>query len=328
MVFKTLMMFTLYFTPFVLLLSGISTNPLIVIGLYFVMGLGLAGIGLSVMHDACHHAYSRKKWVNDLLSYSLNMLGASSFNWKVQHNVLHHTFTNVHEVDEDIASRGILRLTPEAPGKKIHRYQYIYAWFLYGLMTLVWVFIKDFDRLQRYRKNGLIRQVKGSYTKELAILILTKVFYVSYIFGLPLLLTDIPWYWLLTGFLLMHYVAGFILAIIFQPAHVTTETSFPMPDDEGKLENVFAVHQILTTANFARESRLFSWYVGGLNYQVEHHLFPTICHIHYRKLSRIVEETAKEFGYPYHSVPTFKDALVQHGRHLKAMGRPETFPAV
>jgi linoleoyl-CoA desaturase len=321
MKFKTVVMFSLYFSPFIMILAGVTTHPLGVLGLYLLMGIGLAGIGLSVMHDACHQAYSSKKWVNELLAYSLNMLGASSFNWKVQHNVLHHTFTNVHEVDEDIASRGVLRLTPDAPVKKIHKYQHWYAWFLYGLMTFVWVFFKDYGRLMRYRKNGLIQQVKGSFAKEFTILLVTKFVYLSYIFGLPFLLTDLPWYLILGGFMVMHYIAGFILAIIFQPAHVTTDTSYVLPDEEGKLDHVFAVHQMLTTANFAPKSHLFSWYVGGLNFQVEHHLFPTICHIHYKKISKIVEDTAKEFGLPYHTTPTFWEALVQHGQHLKSLGQ-------
>jgi linoleoyl-CoA desaturase len=318
---KTLFMFSLYFAPFIVFLSGGASHLLIAILLWVLMGIGLAGIGLSVMHDACHQSYSRKKWKNDLLAYSLNMLGASSFNWRLQHNVLHHTFTNVHEVDEDIDSRGILRLSPESPLKGYHRFQHIYAWILYGLMTFVWVFVKDFIRLKRYVRNGLVDQVKANSKREWAILIITKVVYLSYILALPLLITDYPWYYTILGFASMHYVAGLALAAIFQPAHVTPETDFPNAHQTGLIENSFAAHQLSTTKNFAMNSRAFSWFVGGLNYQVEHHLFPHICHVHYRKISPIVAETAREFNLPYYSDPTFIGALRSHTNHLKRMGR-------
>src|SRR6185436_10638424 len=135
MVVKSIFMFALYFGPYALILSGAVTSAAWLIVLAVAMSLGLAGIGLSVMHDANHGAYSKRKWLNTVIGYSLNLVGANSFNWKLQHNVLHHSYTNVHDEDEDISPRGALRLTPHSKWKKIHRYQFIYAWLLYGLMT-------------------------------------------------------------------------------------------------------------------------------------------------------------------------------------------------
>jgi linoleoyl-CoA desaturase len=284
------------------------------------MSLGLAGIGLSVMHDANHGAYSNKKWVNTLMGYSLNLVGANAFNWKMQHNVLHHSFTNVHEEDEDISPRGVLRLTPHSAWKRIHRYQFIYAWFLYGLMTLVWLGIKDFVRIIRYHKNGLAKKNNANILKEWIILIGSKLIYIGYIFFVPLFFTTLPWWLIIVGIVVMHYIAGFILAIIFQPAHVIEGTEFPLPDEHNTLENNWAVHQLHTTTNFGNKSRWFSWYVGGLNYQIEHHLFPNICHVHYRKIAGIVKETALEFGLPYKSASTFAGALLSHARLLKQLG--------
>jgi len=325
MAIKTVCMFAAYFVPYILIVSGAITNvPGLLITLV-VMSLGLAGIGLSVMHDANHGAYSDKRWINTLVGYSINLIGANAFNWKMQHNVLHHTYTNVHEEDEDISPRGVLRLTPHSAWKRFHRYQFIYAWFLYGLMTLVWLFCNDFVRMVRYDKNGMAKRQNANIALEWVILIASKLVYIGYIFVIPVIFTALTWWEVALGVVLMHYIAGFILAIIFQPAHVIEGTAFPIPDESLTLENNWAVHQLLTTTNFGNGSRWFSWYIGGLNFQIEHHLFPNICHVHYRKISGIVQETAREFGLPYKSTRTFLQALIKHGRLLKQLGtRPVT----
>lgn len=321
MAFKSIFMFALYFGPYALMLTGIITNPWLLLLPVVLMGLGLAGIGLSVMHDANHGAYSDKPWVNTLMGYSLNLVGANAFNWKIQHNVLHHTYTNVHDHDEDISPRGVLRMTPHSDWKKMHKFQFIYAWFLYGLMTIVWLFVKDFVRIVRYHKDGMAKKQKANITREWLILIGTKLLYVGYIFVIPVLFTPLLWWQVLIGIFVMHYLAGFILAIIFQPAHVIDGTEFPVPDEGNALENNWAIHQLHTTTNFGNESRWFSWYVGGLNFQIEHHLFPNICHVHYRKISSIVRDTAREFGLPYKSSRTFAGALYGHAKLLKALGK-------
>ncbi|MGF1635978.1 MAG: fatty acid desaturase family protein [Cyclobacteriaceae bacterium] len=322
MVLKTVVMFSLYLIPYFLIITNTITNPISLLGLVFIMGIGIAGIGLSVMHDANHGAYSSKSWINDAIGYSLNFVGASAFNWKMQHNVLHHSFTNIHEEDEDISPRGVLRLSPHSDWKPMHRFQHIYAWFLYGLMTIVWVLVKDFVRIIRYDKSGLAKKHNANIFGEWTILILTKVIYIGYLVIVPLMLTSLVWWQILIGILLMHYIAGFILAIIFQPAHVVEGTEYPLPDENRSLENNWAVHQLMTTTNFANKNKILSWYVGGLNYQIEHHLFPNICHVHYEKISKIVKETTEEFGLPYKNISTFREALASHKRLLKELGNP------
>jgi linoleoyl-CoA desaturase len=321
MVIKTIAMFSIYLIPYFILISGTVTNIWAMLGLCFVMGLGVAGIGLSVMHDANHGAYSTKPWVNNLLGLSLNLVGGHAMNWKIQHNVLHHTYTNVHDVDEDISPRGIIRMAPESEWKPMHKYQHWYAWFFYGLMTLVWVVSKDFVRIIKYQKEGLIKKQRTSAAKEWLIMLTTKVIYFGYIFAIPMWLLPVSFGQVLIGFLVMQYVAGFILAMIFQPAHVVEGTEYPMPDAHGNLENSWAIHQLHTTTNFGHRQKLFSWYVGGLNYQVEHHLFPNICHVHYRKLAGIVEQTAKEFNLPYKKKETFFEAVAAHAVQLKILSR-------
>lgn len=326
MIVKTIFMFTLYFGPYALILSGLITTGWMVLLMVLLMGFGLAGIGLSVMHDANHGAYSDKSWINTMIGYSLNLIGANAFNWKIQHNVLHHTYTNVHDHDEDISSRGVLRLTPHSDWKPVHKYQFIYAWFLYGMMTLVWLGIKDFVRIIRYDKSGLAKKQKANIVHEWVILLVSKAVYISYIFVIPLLLTPLLWWQILIGVFIMHYIAGFMLAIIFQPAHVIDGSEFPLPDENNSLENNWAIHQLLTTTNFGNESKWFSWYVGGLNFQIEHHLFPNVCHVHYRKIAGIVRDTTKEFNLPYKSSRTFVGALYGHAKLLKALGKKPEAP--
>lgn len=329
MVIKTIFMFSLYFIPYFLIISGLFTSLWALFGLCVVMGLGTAGIGLSIMHDANHGSYSTKPWINNLLGLSLNLVGGHAMNWKIQHNVLHHTYTNVYEVDEDISPRGVLRMAPGSQWRPFHRFQHLYAWFFYGLLTFVWIIFKDFGRLIKYQKDGLLKKQKATAASEWVVLIATKIIYVLYIFVVPMTLLHLSFLQVFLGFLTMHYIAGFILAIIFQPAHVIEGTEFPVADKDGNLENNWAIHQMHTTTNFGKKHKIFSWYVGGLNFQVEHHLFPNICHVHYRKIAPIVEQTAKEFGVPYKCKETFFEAVAAHARLMKELGKkPQMSPAL
>lgn len=318
MVFKTIFMFSLYLIPYPFVYM--TGNIWMMLGLYFIMGLGTAGIGLSVMHDANHGAYSSKKWLNRLIGYSLNAIGGNALNWKIQHNVFHHTYTNIVTHDEDIRPRVILRLSPHSPHYGLHKFQHIYAWFLYGLMTISWLLVKDFAQFASYQSTGMLKKHVNPVMGWTG-LILSKIFYYGFIMVLPAIFTPFSIWQTILGFMVMQYVAGFILAIIFQPAHVMDVTEYPVSDDGLTIENNWNIHQMQTTCNFARKSKLFSWLVGGLNYQVEHHLFPNICHVHYKNLSPIVKQTAEEFNVPYHTMDTFTEALVRHGRALKKFGQ-------
>jgi len=322
MYLKTVAMFAIYLVPYTLLytLGDIQWIGLV---LWAIMGVGMAGIGLSVMHDANHGTYSKNPLVNKILGFSMYFLGGNSVNWRIQHNVLHHSFTNIDGVDEDISPVGILRFSPHKPLKSMHKYQHIYAWPLYGLMTIMWILTKDFKQVRRYRDANLMATQGRTYKGVLTEILLSKVFYYMLILVLPLLLSPIAWYIHLLGFVTMHLIGGFILTTVFQPAHVMPDMSFPLPDDKGSIENSFAIHELATTSNFAPNNKLLSWYVGGLNYQIEHHLFPNICHIHYRDLSEIVKKTTEEFNLPYYSQPTFTKALQVHASMLKQLGRQE-----
>ncbi|MBS1647185.1 MAG: acyl-CoA desaturase [Bacteroidetes bacterium] len=322
MVLKTVAMFSLYLVPYFLIILGGFQSELFLWFLAAVMGIGMSGIGLSVMHDANHGSYSKYHWVNVFLSYSICLVGGLPINWQVQHNVLHHTYTNVHNHDGDLDGPSFLRFSPHQPHKKVHRFQFLYAWFFYGFITMAWSTSKDFIQLTQFRKMGLLKTQNKKFGKQLTLLIGTKILYYTYLVIIPMLVLDVAWWKILLGLFTMHYIAGMLLATIFQSAHVIEEASFPLPNEKtGNIENDWAVHQLYTTANFAQKSRLFSWFIGGLNFQVEHHLFPNICHVHYKKIAKIVEETAKEFNFPYYTQPTFVSALWSHSKLLWKLGR-------
>jgi len=295
--------------------------------LWSIMGFGLAGIGLSIMHDANHGAYSKNEKVNTYVGLILNVVGGFAYNWKLQHNVLHHSFTNIDGHDEDIAPGGVLRFSPHAKRHKAHKFQHYYAWFFYSLMTFLWITFKDFKQIRRYNKLGLIDKSKRSFAGWYTNMLAWKVFYYGYTFVIPYFLLDNPWWMYVLLALTMHLIAGLILASIFQPAHVVPDTKFPVPS-EGSVENVWFAHQLETTANFAPTNKVLSWYVGGLNFQVEHHLFPGICHVHYPAISKIVKATAKEYNLPYNSYPTFRRALIEHTRMLKELGNYDVLPSM
>ncbi len=325
MVIKTVFMISLYVVPFVMILTVFDSWFMIML-MWVLTGFGMSGIGLSIMHDANHNAYSRNPAVNRVLGKLLNVIGGSDTNWRIQHNVLHHTYTNVSGMDEDIDAGALLRFSPNQKHRKGHRYQFLYAWFLYSLMTIMWVFSKDYQQYARYRKNGLVKTQKANPKSIISVIIMSKLLYLGTMITLPLVFCSAPWWFTILGFVVMHLVCGLMLSLIFQPAHVVPSSAFPEPAASGNIEADWAVSQLLNTANFAPKSRLFSWYVGGLNYQVEHHLFPNICHVHYHKISHIVRDTAIEYNLPYYSYKTFLDALGGHAKFLYQMGKPD--PAV
>ncbi|MFN0274913.1 MAG: fatty acid desaturase family protein [Chitinophagales bacterium] len=319
MVIKSVFMLGLYLAPFVLICCNIL--PIWATFLCWIaMGFGMSGVGMSVMHDANHGAYAKNNFVNNMLSRTIYLVGGSKFTWRVQHNVLHHTYTNIYGMDEDIHDKPILRLSPHGKLYFIHRFQHLYSWLLYGLATLGWAVNKDFVQLIRYNKNGLTKGSGGNPTVEMIKLILSKALYYAVILLLPALITSYNFGLIILGFLMMHFTAGIILSTIFQLAHVIEDMEHPVPTDNGEIANNWAIHQLQTTANFAKKNRVLSWFVGGLNYQIEHHLFHNICHIHYRKIAPIVKETAYEFGIPYHEKYTFWQALASHIRMLKKIG--------
>lgn len=319
--------YKLYIKTIILLLSAGTIYTVLVfftpslwlsIVLCCLMGINLAGIGFNVMHDGAHGSFSRKTWVNEIMAYSLNVMGGNSFLWKAKHNINHHSFTNIEGMDDDIDIKPFIRVHGDQKKYWYHRFQHIYWVGLYGLTYLLWVFVQDFKKYfsgkisdTKFRKMNL---------KDHFIFWISKVFYLSTFIALPMFMVGVVE--TIVGYLLISFVCGFIIAVVFQLAHIVEEAHFSAPDNESfKIETEWAVHQINTTANFATKNKIVSWFTGGLNFQVEHHLFPRISHIHYPKISELVRETCEKFEVTYLEFPTVLSAVRSHVLHLKQVGR-------
>lgn len=318
MIFKTVFFLSLLVGFYALIISGMFSLTAM---LLMAIGLGMvqAFIGFNICHDAIHGSYSSNRKVNRVLSLIFNLIGANHHVWDVSHNKVHHTYTNIPGHDEDLeVAPGLVRLCPEDPKKPIMKYQQYYAFFLYSLASLSWVLRKDYIKF--FSKEIGHTDNSQHPPVEYFNLFFFKALYYTIFIVLPLVYLDITWWQFLIGFLAMHLAEGLVLGLVFQLAHVVEGPTFPQPGHEGQMDDCWAVHQMNTTANFSRKSFLAKFLCGGLNFQVEHHLFPNICHVHYPQISKIVESTAKEYDIPYYENVTFAGALKSHFRTLKKLG--------
>lgn len=287
------------------------------LALGLVLGTATAGIGFNIMHDGGHQAYSRRHWINRLSALTLDMVGGSSYIWQWKHARFHHTWVNVAGHDSDIDLGVLGRLSPAQPRRPWHRWQHVYLWVLYGVTAIRWHLYGDFRDLI----TGTIGERPFTRPRgwDLAALVIGKLVFFTLAFGLPLLLH--PLGTVLLFYVLVSAVAGVLLALVFQMAHVVEEAAFPLPDASGQqMDTPWAIHQMHTTVDFARDNRVLSWLIGGLNFQVEHHLFPRISHAHYPMVARVVEATCREYDVPYLSHRTFAAGIASHYRLLRRLG--------
>jgi len=286
--------------------------------LCLVWALAIASVGFNVMHDANHGGYSDNPRINKLVSLSAEMLGMSGFRWRTKHNIWHHTYTNIAGFDDDVETFGLMRLTPRAPWKPLHRAQVWYYPVVYSLIGFDFI-LRDFmmaftgksDANHIYPKMKLADQITFWAG---------KLFYFVIMFALPMLV--FPWWQVLVGFMIVMLTVGLVMGVVFQLAHINGDADFPEPvGDPQHIENEWAVHQVETTADFAPHNWLLNFYIGGLNYQIEHHLLPHICHLNYPRIQPIVQATCEEFGIRYTCYPTWREAFACHLRELRSLGR-------
>ncbi|WP_205509374.1 fatty acid desaturase family protein [Longitalea arenae] len=304
-----------------LYLVAISFTMPVVLTIFvgIIAGFLAACIGFNVMHDANHGSYSSRKWVNNTLGLTINALGGNSFIWRHKHNIIHHTYTNVDGIDDDIAKTPFIRMCSSQQWVPMHRLQHLYTPVLYAISSMIWILFQDFEKyFKRKVHNTELQKMKAG---DHLVFWISKLLYLFFYIALPIILTG--WQQWLVFFVSLHAGLGFTLAIVFQLAHVVEETEFvyaPL-QETTIIENEWAIHQLKTTSNFSPNNKLISWFAGGLNYQVEHHLFPRISHIHYPALSKIVQSKCEEFNIPYNSIPSFNRAVQSHFRFIRSLGR-------
>ncbi len=307
--------FAIYFA---VIFSG--ANLLTLALLAILLGIVCAFIGFNICHDAIHGSFSSSKKVNSALSMIFHLVGANPYVWNITHNIVHHTYTNISGHDEDIdIAPGLIRICNEEALHPHQRFQQWYAFPLYGLASLSWVFRKDYKKFFQKRIGARENIHPGI---EYFNLFFFKALYYFLFIALPIILMDIARWQVVIGFILLHLGQGITMGLVFQLAHVVELTAFPLPDATGNMEEAWAEHQMRTTANFSTNSSVASFFLGGLNMQIEHHLFPKISHVHYRHISQIVRQTAKDYNIAYNENQTFMSALQSHFRMLKTMGAP------
>ncbi len=296
---------------------GIWTN----LGLAALLGMFQAFIGFNVSHDAIHGSYTGSKKWNRIIGYSFNIIGANAYVWDLTHNQVHHTYTNIPGHDEDLeVAPGLICLSPEDKHKPFMKYQHIYAFFLYSLTSLSWVFRKDYKKF--FQKTVGETLVPDHTIKEYIILFGFKALYYTLFIVLPLVYMEVAWWQFLIGFIVMHLAEGVVLASVFQLAHIVENADYPSPDENWQMEESWVRTQMVGTADFSPDSWILTFFTGGLNFQVEHHLFPLVCHIHYPAISKIVEKVAKKHQMPYNVNPSFLGAFRSHYNMLKKLGNP------
>ncbi|MBL7812054.1 MAG: acyl-CoA desaturase [Bacteroidetes bacterium] len=319
---KLVVMLGLYAIPYFFILGELYTGLLSFLCLWVIMAAGMTGVGAGIMHDANHGALARENRQNHWMGKIICLLGVDQLNWKIQHNILHHTYTNIEGHDDSLHGGKLLRFSPHQPWLPHHRYQQFYAWFLYPLQTVVWFLVTDFVRLRHYRKTGMLPDQGKHYARLWAELLGWKCVYALCLLIIPMVCISAPWWWVVAGFLLMQCITGFFLSLVFLCSHIVPLCNYPLPDKGNRMESHWLVHEMHTSANYAMCGKWFTWFVGGLNFQVEHHLFPHVCHVHYPALSVLVKDAAEKYGVPYNSYRYFSTAIRAHARMLKSLGKP------
>jgi len=318
MVFKTVLGFALWIATYVWLMTGRLTS-LEVVGVYVLHGFAQLHMAFNIAHDANHGAYAKSKRLNRVLGCVFDLVGVSSYIWRLMHNDSHHSFVNIRGADTTLVSDHIFRFSAHDQRRRFHRYQHLYAPLLYSLSTLDWVLTKDYRWLFYQNSFGNHKIIKHP-RNEVIFLFVAKAFYYTYTLVLPLCYLRVPWYAVIAGFIVMHFFLGFIIALIFQPNHFNEDAAFPEPDQEGQISNNYIQHIFDTTADYARGNPMAQWVLGGLNLHVIHHMFPSICHVHYPALTKIIKATAEEYGLSYRERRTITGAFVAHLKWLKLLG--------
>ncbi len=285
-----------------------------------VLALSMTGIGFNIMHDGGHYSFSEHRWVNKLAAMTLDLIGASSYVWHWKHAMYHHNYVNIVGYDPDIDLSKFARFAPHQKRLWFHRWQHLYIWALYALLTAKFHLYSDFYHLI----SGRVHTHPMPRPKDwnLVTFIGGKVFFFAMAFVLPLFYHPFPV--VVFYYAVVVLIMGIPLSVVFQLPHCTGRSDFPLPDKASyEMKNPWAIHQAQVTLDYDRHSRTRTWFFGGLNFHLEHHLFPSICHVNYPGMAKVVEETCREFGVKYAEHRTFWIGLAEHYRWLKEMGRSE-----
>ncbi len=289
-----------------------------------VVGLAIGAVGMSVGHDANHGGYSRHQRLNRLIGLSYDVIGLSSYLWRFRHNFLHHTYTNVVNHDVEIHGDGLVRMSPEMPHLWYHKYQHLFIWLVYLVIPFYWSFCDL--KIALFAPKYHDHLVPKPAPIEMLTLVGLKLLGIIWLLGIPIYAGYSPLVAFL-GYAIAYMTYGLVICVVFMLAHVLEPAEFITPQSNSRhpnaqhIDDEWAIFQVKTTVDFAPNNPILNWYVGGLNYQTVHHLFPHVCHIHYPQLAPILADVCAEFGIRYNVYPTFRGALAANYHWLKVMGQ-------
>ncbi|MDB5433714.1 MAG: Linoleoyl-CoA desaturase [Caulobacter sp.] len=283
---------------------------------YLVLALPQTFLVLNVAHDSVHGAVSSRPWINRLLAYTYDGCGVSSYLVRIFHNQRHHFCINILDEDDPLGGRGVLRFTPHSRRRYFHRFQHVYAALVYPMLSLDYVFVRDF--VDFFGASPSVPGNRGRRSRQFLALLAVKLAYLAGMIAIPIFYVGYPAGPVLLGFLLMHLMIGLLVAAAFAPTHILDGNVFPYSRAEFP---DYAHHIFATTCDFATQSRLVTWLIGGLNHHIVHHVAPEVCHVHYPALTKIAKATAAEFGVPYREIPSMGGALAAHHAMLRRLAR-------
>ncbi|TNF46233.1 MAG: hypothetical protein EP305_11755 [Bacteroidetes bacterium] len=288
---------------------------------WFMIGAFVIFSAASVIHDATHNVLSRHQWVNELFLRYMNLVGADGYIYRYKHNVAHHPYTNIPGIDVDLEQSNVVRVTPYSKKLKSHKYQDWYMKILYPFyFTVFWLIFRDF----RYYKMEYVGTIKTNHNPwHQVLLVVTKIVYFTIFLIIPMIVLPVPFWLVLIGFFILHLGSGFVAMFALLSNHVVEDSLFVVPDENGLIHCSWGEHQFRTTDDYSPDSAFISYMFSGLNHHVAHHLFPNYCnHIHLPAVTKIVRETAEEFGlkYRYNSI---HGGLMSHFRLLTKLKNNE-----
>jgi len=316
--FKTFFFLAIYLALYATLI--LSSDFTLAFASMILIGPVAILIGVNLAHDGAHGSISEKKWINSTYLFLLDILGANSYMWKNRHVFSHHIFPNILNSDADLKQNPLVRIFPDDKLERYHRFQFLYAPFLYLLYTMNWLLFRDFQDFTQERIGSFVPQRHPK--KEIVKLIFYKGIYLSYILLIPMLFSVLTWPDVLLAYVLMNFSASLLITLALIPSHVAEDSNFPLPDENGMMPHSWSHHQVHTATDFATSNKALNFLFGGFNHHVAHHLFPHICHTHYTKITPIIKQTTAEFGLPYQHEDSFLNAYISHYKLLKNNGRP------
>ncbi len=320
MIFKIILYFSLDIFFYTLMITSRSATGFYTF--YLLMGLSILLTAFNISHDAAHGvAVKSKSWNKLLFSLSFNLQGNNAYVWGKNHNESHHLYTNIEGSDIDVLNNPLFRMTESQSLKWFHRYQFIYAPFLYLLYSINWFFFRETLMLFNYSS----RTIKIVIPKnEVVKLVLYKLLYIVYMIVLPIYFLPFGWQTVLLAFILNHFIISILFVGVLGVSHLSDFVQHPVPDKDNRLNMSWPKLQMCTSVDYNADSKFFNWTLGGFNAHALHHLLPNICHVHYLAILPIFRELAKKYGLTYMEMP-YRKSLVSHFRFLKGMGSNKTF---